>query len=451
MYRNAVRLAALTCAVWLISSFDVLGTDRIRTVRERAEALSALNVKRVDTLLLPAMRKHGIDCWVTMSREFNEDFVLTYIQDKLGAAGGHRNAYIFCDDGSDRVKRVAIGTHLAESSVIFDRLLSYHRPEGGESPSLKPVLRQVIEEFKPKKIAINESRTIPFCDGLTVEMKKFLVDAIGPEYAARLVSAEPMIVDFLDTRLPEERELFTEAARISLVIHEEVHSRRAVTPGKTTIEEVKWYVHQRMAEMHIGSWYQPIVRVNRQGGIVSNDSVVIQPGDLLHTDIGVIYVGLYTDYKRNSYVLKPGETDAPAGLHKAFENAVRVQDAIREVATAGKIGHKVKDEAEALCRKWGINGSVFSHSTGLGGHGIGAWINPDWPDRYGARTTFPLRSGAYYSIESSATTEVPEWGGQKVSIGTEENAYLAPDGMTNFVPRQERLWVIGGSGTDARD
>ena len=102
----------------------------------------------------------------------------------------------------------------------------------------------------------------------------------------------------------------------------------------------------------------------------------------------------------------------------------------------------VKSDAEALARSWGIQASVYSHSTGLGGHGIGAWMNPNWPDRYGARTTFPLRLGAYYSVESAATTEVPEWDGQKVSMGTEENAHLTSEGFQYLYPRQEKLYLI---------
>jgi Xaa-Pro aminopeptidase len=414
----------------------------VRPLKAQAEALAANNIKRVDTLLLPAMRKPGISCWVTMSREFNEDFVLTYIQDERGDTGGHRNAYVFCDDGSDRVKRFAIGTHLPEHSALYDKLISYGRAQGPTGPSLKPMLRQVIEEFKPAKIGINQSRTIPFCDGLTVEMKTFLVEALGPVYAARLVPAEQMIVDFLDTRLPDERPLMTEAADLTRAIHEEVLSNKAIEPGKSTVADVKWYVHRRLAELQVATWYMPIVQVSRVGGAESHDTTVIQPGDLVHTDIGVIYAGLYTDYQKNAYVLKPGETAAPAGLEKALANALRVQDAIREVARPGKIGYVVKQEAEALATTWGVTASVYSHSTGLGGHGIGAWMNPDWPDRYGVRATFPLRLGAYYSIESSGTTEVPEWGGQKVSIGTEENVFLTDQGYTTFYPRQEKLYII---------
>lgn len=415
---------------------------QIRPLTERMAIQASLNLERVDTLLLPAMRAAGIDCWIIMSREFNEDFVLDYIEDVKGWTGGHRNAYIFFDDGSGRVRRVVIGTHLAPDSKVWDEQLSYHSGQREEGPSLKPILRKLIEDLDPQRIGVNISRTIPFCDGLTVAMKDFLVDSIGPEFAKRLVSAEQLIVDFLDTRLPAELDYFREAAEITKMIHEEVFSHKAIIPGKSTIADVRFYVYERLTELGLTTGYVPIISVQRKGGVESRSSTIIEPGDFVHTDIGIHYIGLDTDYQKNAYVLKPGETDAPEGIKQAFENSLRVQDAIFRVARPGKIGYKIKEEAEALCREWGINGRVYSHSVGLGVHGIGAWINPDWPDRYGIRATFPLRLGALYAIESGATTKIPEWDGEMLSIGTEENAYLREEGLKYFYPRQEKLYLI---------
>jgi len=133
-----------------------------RPIRERAEIISKLNTDRVNRLLLPTMRRHGIDCWVIMSREFNKDFVQTYIEDTIeNKPGGHRNAYIFYDDGSDTVRRVALGTHLPHYSKLWDKSVSYHRGEGENGPSLAPILKETIEKINPKKIAVNQSRTSP--------------------------------------------------------------------------------------------------------------------------------------------------------------------------------------------------------------------------------------------------------------------------------------------------
>ncbi len=414
----------------------------VRSRQERMAIRAALNLERVDTLLLPAMRAAGIDCWIIMSREFNEDFVLDYIEDQKGATGGHRNAYIFFDDGSERAQRIVIGTHLAEESRVWDRRISYHSGQGREGPSLKPALREAIEQLDPKRIGVNISRTIPMCDGLTVGMRDFLVEAIGPKYAGRLVSAERLIVDFLDTRLPAELEHFAEAAEITRRIHEEVFHRGVITPGATTLGDVRQSVYDRLADLGLETWYVPIIRVSRADGDFSEERTVIQRGDLVHTDIGIVYVGLFTDYQKNAYVLREGESEPPAGLREAFRNSLKVQDAILQVSRAGRIGYQLKEDAERLCAEWGVKASVYSHSTGVPGHGIGASLNFDWPDRYGVRATFPLRSGAIYSVESSATTAVPEWNGREIAIGTEENAYLEPDGLKYFTPRQEALYLI---------
>lgn len=419
-----------------------------RPLRERAEIRSELNLARVDRLLLPAMRAADIDCWIIMSREFNKDFVLEYIEDNMeNTPGGHRNAYIFFDDGSDKVRKILLGTHLPRGSRLWDEMISYHRGDGDQGPSLAPILAQTIQQLDPRRIGINESRTIPMADGLTVEMKKFLVDAIGPRYARRLVSAEPLIVDFLDTRLPEELQYFREAAELSKRIHWGVLDM--ITPGVTTLGDMRWWIYDTLAELDIDTWYFHGLRVHRQGaGRLDAESTVVLPGDLINNDIGVVYMGFHTDYKGTGYVLKPGETEAPAGLRQAFQNALRVQDAVFEVARAGLPGHEVKTLSEGLCQEWGLDASVYSHSTGVGGHGIGAWINPAWPDRYGARSTFPLRTGALYALESHALTVVPEWGDQVVSINTEEDVVLTENGFSYVVPRQEEIRLIGGASRD---
>ena len=135
-------------------------------------------------------------------------------------------------------------------------------------------------------------------------------------------------------------------------------------------------------------------------------------------------------------------------MQQAFDNALRVQDAVFEVARVGIPGHEVKTLSQDLCEEWGIEGSVYSHSVGVGGHGIGAWINPTWPDRYGARSSFPLREGAVYALESHALTMVPEWGDQVLSINTEEDVVLTANGFSYVVPRQEEIRLIGGASHD---
>lgn len=443
MFRHAFRVI-LVVELLIAGCDEPPGTEPpvpVMSLREQTETFFGLNVQRVDRLLLPAMRANGIDCWIIMSREGFIDPVLEYIRDENGE-GGHRNAFIFFDDGSDHLRRIVIGTHLPQETRVFDDVLGYGREYGASGPSLQPELRRIIHELQPERIGVNQSRTIGTADGLTVEMRKHLVDAIGPAYARRLVSAEPLVFDLLDTPLPDERILFGEASRITQQIHEEVLSDRVVDPGVTRVSDVQWYTYERMHELGVVPGYPVTLSIMREGERVVDLDPVIQPGDLIKTDIGIIYVGLYTDFKRTAYVLRPGETEAPAGLQRAMDNALRVQDVVSEVALPGVLGYVVKEESEARLAGEGIESSVASHSVAGFIHGVGSWFGSNWPDRYSVRTTFPVRDGAFYALESSATTPVPEWGNRPLSFGTEESVYATPQGLEYFIPRQEKLYLI---------
>jgi hypothetical protein len=48
---------------------------------------------------------------------------------------------------------------------------------------------------------------------------------------------------------------------------------------------------------------------------------------MLHTDFGIVYMGFSTDTQHNAYVLKPGETAAPAGLVAGLKAAITINSA----------------------------------------------------------------------------------------------------------------------------
>ena len=57
-----------------------------------------------------------------------------------------------------------------------------------------------------------------------------------------------------------------------------------------------------------------------------------------------------------------------------------------------------------------------------------------------------LRLGSYISIELNTATPVPEWGGKKVFVMMEDDAYLTEQGFRFFRPRQERFFLVPPSG-----
>ena len=125
--------------------------------KERQAIRYDLISKRLDTVLLGAMRRNDIDAWLTFSREANLDPMLSEIG---GGWGGVRNAYIFFDRGDDKPEKVFIGSHqLRDQTIpaIYDEHIYYgYTPEG-----IRPHLRRVMEERDPQRIGINVSPTLP--------------------------------------------------------------------------------------------------------------------------------------------------------------------------------------------------------------------------------------------------------------------------------------------------
>jgi Xaa-Pro dipeptidase len=180
--------------------------------------------------------------------------------------------------------------------------------------------------------------------------------------------------------------------------------------------------------------------------------VVIQPGDLVHVDFGISYMGFDTDWQKMAYVLRPGETRAPAGLERALRNTHLLQDALMQRhARPGRTGGEVFTATMAEMKERGIEAMIYSHPLGTQGHGLGASIDfraAQRRDSLGAQLR--LREGSYMSIELNTATEVPEWNGRKVFVMMEDCAYLTPAGYRFFRPRQEAFYLIPSAAPDGR-
>ena len=364
---------------------------QVGQARQRHDREWEVKAKKMETHLLPMMRRHGVDMWILMSRENHPDPIL----DLFGAHGvsgwyGHRNAYIFYDPGpGQRLEATVLGTHLSEHlRRFYDNIVSY-----GES-GLAPLLKRHVVERDPRVIAINESRTVSMADGLTASLKAYLVDAIGDTYADRLTSSEPLAIDYISYRTEEEIEIEREASWITFHILRRAFSNEVITPGTTTLMDVHWWIVNEWKAQDLEFNFAPNLDLQRRGhqdSIDDADDPVIEPGDLLHVDFGVRLMGLVTDQQKMAYVLRPHETEAPAGMQRAFEESRRLGEIILEELQPGVAGYVVKERAEERALGEGILNSVYPHSQGNWVHGAGAWVSFNWPERYGQHPREPVR------------------------------------------------------------
>lgn len=412
--------------------------NRVLTHREEEPLIKRRIVERFDDLLPELMRREGFDMWIIATREYNSDPVFASMAPSTTYSSRRRTVLMFHDLGGDRgVERISVGRF--DYQGVFD----VHRTH---NDSQYVALGRLVEERDPQRIGINVSDRWNHADGLTHNEYLRIVDAIGPRYTERLESAEMLAVGWLEAKLPIETSQYRYAMRLAHQVIAEAFSNQVIVPGVTTNEDVRWWMRQRVAEMGLGAWFHPSVNVQREGGLPAetpHGGHVIQRGDLLHTDFGLVALGFSTDTQHNAYVLKAGETDVPEGLKEGLRQANRVQELTMMHASIGRTGNQALADALAQAQREGITATIYCHPIGYHGHGAGPPIGmSDYQDGVPVRGDYVFRPNTWHSIELNARYAVPEWGGQEVRFALEEDAALLDGGWDWVDGRQTDFYLI---------
>lgn len=397
-------------------------------------------MKRLGTVLLPMMKRHGIDMWIVVNEEFNGDPAVEYITPPIPMVG-RRDVFVFIDEGQ-RVERIAMVRYDEERLRDHYRILMPARDKFGEE------LRKIVDARNPKTIALNIGGTRGQQSGLSHDSYSFLAGSLGAENEKKFISAAPFLTEFFDTRIPEELVEYQKAVLATDIITQRALSNEVIRPGKTTVGDVRWWMLEQVNKLGLTVWFQPDLRIQRRqaqtgttGQFLSTakESEVIQRGDLLHVDFGLDYMGLSTDWQKHAYVLRSGERAAPAGLNAALRNTNKLQNELLFVARAGMTGTDVYDQTMAAIRRQGIEAMIYSHPLGAHGHGLGPSIDFRGNIGGGANKILP---GSYMSIELNTSTTIPEWDGQKVTIMAEDDAVMTEKGYKFIRPRQTEFYLI---------
>jgi Xaa-Pro aminopeptidase len=431
------------------------------TLREQAAMQQAWLTKRLETFLAPLMRGHGIDMWVIPMREYMEDPVFTALVAPETFAARRRTIYVFFDTcaaagtapSTACVERIALGG--TSQGGVFEARRSMQKAAGdvgrGQQAELWgdeqwQALKTVIEERKPKVIGINRSTVFAFSDGLTSGELQGMSAALGEAWTAKFRDAEALPLELIASRLPEEDAFFEKMTALVWSMTQEMFSSTTITPGTTKTSDLVWWWRQRVNELGLDTWFQPSVSVQRQGQTQEQigSNPVIQRGDVLHCDVGITVARLNTDTQHNAYVLKDGETDAPAGLRQALASANALQDIVVSELRPGRTGNEILAASLARMKGQKIDGTVYSHPIGLHGHGAGPLIGLwDYQTGVPGRGDAKVIPSMWYSIELQATTPVPEWGGQAVRMAQEEDVIIGADGKVRWaLRRQDKLFLV---------
>lgn len=416
-------------------------------LRREAEVVNEWRAKRIATVLPEVMRREGIDLWIVSCREYNEDPVIMSLLPAPMLSARRRTILVFHAPEEGGFEALAI----ANAGIGLDSL---YRPVWDKkqtelaAETQEECLRRVVAERAPKRIGIDVSTTFAFADGLTHTEHALLMEALGPDLAARTVSAEGVVIGWLERRLPEELAAADTNNRIAHALIAEAFSSKVIQPGVTRATDVAWWLRERTRALGLTCWFQPSVSIQRRGEYVgpmgATPDVVIMPGDLLHCDFGLHYLGLATDTQQNAYVLRLGETDAPEGMKAALRTANRQQDILAAEMVAGRTGNEVLMAALAAQREAGIEGRIYTHPIGYHGHGAGPMIG-----RYDTQAPLPgtgdarLHHDTMFSFEMYIEQPLPEWDGQTIRIATEQIVAFTAEGVSYLGGRQTELHLVG--------
>ncbi|BDQ03203.1 Xaa-Pro peptidase family protein [Ignavibacterium sp.] len=379
------------------------------------------------------LNEKNIDMWMTLVREtkVTKDPMIDMI---VGEHSTWQSAFIINRDG----ETAAIVGSIEEENIVktglYQKVIGYVK-------SVKEPLLEYLNGKNPKSIAINYSKNSVLSDGLTYGMFLLLNDYLdGTEFKNRLVSAEEIISALRGRKSDSELSIMKEAITETLKIFDAV--TKFIKPGLTE-KDVAEYVKKLMKE----KGFQPAWDEETCPAVFTGPNPAsahsgptdrkIEKGHLVNMDFGIKYKGYCSDLQRTWYVLRDGETKAPAEVQKGFEV---IRDAIQKVSDAIKPG-VTGVEMDDIARNYITDKGYPEYPHGLGHqvgrevHDGGAGLFPRW-ERYGNTPFMKLEERQVFTIEPRLPVE-----GYGVST-IEEEVVITKDGCEFLSPPQKELILI---------
>lgn len=427
----------------LVTTFNV--QTQVLAERERSKIVDEILGERFNNLLPELMDRTGIDMWIIISREYNEDPVLRTMLPSTWLNARRRTILVFNrDKENDSIEKLAVARY-----SIGENINSAWNPE--EQPDQWEALIDIIEERDPKTIGINTSEYYGIADGLVKTDYDEFMEALPEKYEQRLVSARDLAVGWIETRTVKEMLLFSELVEMTHDIIAEAFSRKVITPGVTTTDDVVWWMRDKVTRMGMETWFHPTVDIQRSNEKLvdhitafsdEKGDQVILAGDLLHCDFGITYLRLNTDCQQMAYVLKEGEEKAPGFLEEAFDKGNRLQDILTSNFRTGASGNEILKRSLEKAKVEGLKASIYTHPLGLYGHSAGPTIGM-WDKQEGVPGTgdYPLYANTVYAIELNTEVEIPEWD-KDIRIMLEEAGFWGEEGFRYVNQRQRDLMLI---------
>ena len=423
-------------------SFNVKSQD-ILSLKERARVIEEIQKDRFDNLLPKLMEETGIDMWVIITREYNEDPVIKTLLPPTWLNARRRTILAFhYDKKSKNLEKVAIARYSFGKNIpsIWNK---------EEEPNQMKALAKFIEEKNPEKIGLNFSDHFALADGIVKTDYELFLDNLPSKLSKKVVSAEELAIRWIETRTEKEMIIYDQLVEITHGIINEAFSTNVITPGVTTTDDVVWWMREKVKKLGLKTWFHPTIDVqrNENSDLYAFDGEskfdIILPGDLIHCDFGITYLTLNTDCQELAYVLKPDETEAPDYLVKALDEGNRVQDIFTDLFEHKKTGNQILKEALEQGRNEGYRPQIYTHPLGTFGHSAGTTLGI-WDSQGGVPFTgdFPMNYNTVYAIELNTKVFIKEWN-KDIRVMLEEAGVFEEAGFRYVNGRQTELILVG--------
>lgn len=400
----------------------------------QAETCSLVIRERLREIMPLAMETTGIDFWVIMASEGNEDPITRTLFTWDMRQARRLNAIMFYRATDGSVRGMSVGIRSPFMSEIYEEVSI-----PGEN--IYQCIARVIAELEPKSIALNQSREFFPCDGLLATQKEELLKALPEKFHERIVSSEPIAVYWMQHSVDIEKKLLRCITEVTQDIVREVFSPAYVKPGKTNTSELEWMIREYIVALGFSFHFSLDVDLQRQGEKNTRlCGATVMPGDMLHCDVGMcsMFIPLHTDIQQVAYVRRTEEQAAPAGLEALVKKANRFEDIVAEEMAKGGTGNQVLSRALTRGRAEKLRPMLYAHPLGTLGHGVGPLIglydNQVLVHHRGDQAVIP---DTCYALEFNITDSVPEWDGQDVVMYLEEDVCL-----------EDKLYYLNGRQTE---
>ena len=416
--------------------------QEILNLKDRATLIEKIQKDRLDNLLPELMSKNGIDMWIIITREYNEDPIIKTLLPPTWLNARRRTILVFSfDKSTKKTESVAISRYNFGKNIksIWDK---------EKNPNQMLALKDYIDKVNPKKIGLNYSENFALIDGISKSDYELFYSSISNDIKQRIVSAENLGIQWIETRTKLEKEIYKDLVSITQNIINEAFSNKVIEPGKTTTDDVVWWMREKVLELKLKTWFHPTVDVqrNEQSDLYAFDGKskydIIQPGDLVHCDFGISYLTLNTDCQQIAYVLKSDEKEAPEFLTKALKDANKLQDILTSEFELDKTGNEILLNSLKIAKDNGLDPQIYTHPLGTFGHSAGTTIGM-WDSQGGVpiKGDVLMKYNTVYAIELNNKSFIKDWN-KEVRIMLEEAGLFEENGFKYLNGRQEEIILI---------